>query len=243
MDYYKSYTNATTIVDRIREAASRGATASPKSGLVARMEDTEVSLRDFDEIRAQYMRDVQDTFNKSREANSAEIENYLGKGLGTASMEPPERNPANWEDAPLMGPVSAEVTDTTVRKILETIKTKESGGDYSIKTAAKGQSASGGYQITNGTWKGLTNKYGIGTEYKTAKSAPPEVQDAVAARYVTDILEENNNDITKVPLVWYTGNAQGEISAEALAINNGLTPAKYQYDWMRTFNKVSGEQE
>lgn len=240
MDYSQNYFQATFLVDRIRKAAAEGNKTKLYSGLGARMQENEKKLEDFDTIKAHYMQSVQDMFAPLRE-EKPEDSDVLG--LGKASMEPPRRNPANWEDAPLMGPVSAEVTDTTVRKILETIKTKESGGDYSIKTAAKGQSASGGYQITNGTWKGLTNKYGIGTEYKTAKSAPPEVQDAVAARYVTDILEENNNDITKVPLVWYTGNAQGEISAEAIAINNGLTPAKYQYDWMRTFNKVSGEQE
>jgi hypothetical protein len=62
----------------------------------------------------------------------------------------------------------------------------------------------------------------------------------VAATYVREILLENNNDITKVPVIWYTGNAQGKISQKALDVNNGLTPAEYQNDWMRRYNKMLG---
>jgi hypothetical protein len=86
----------------------------------------------------------------------------------------------------------------------------------------------------------MTKKYGIGTEYKSAKEAPPEIQDIVAANNVREILLENDNDITKVPLGWYTGNPRGEISQKALDVNNGLTPAEYQNDWMRRFNKMLG---
>jgi hypothetical protein len=53
-------------------------------------------------------------------------------------------------------------------------------------------------------------------------------------------LLENNNDITKIPLVWYTGNPRGEISQKALDVNDGLTPAEYQNDWMRRYNKMLG---
>jgi len=108
--------------------------------------------------------------------------------------------------------------DAEVDKILATIRQRESGGNYTIQ--AKGSTASGAYQFINSTWKGLTKQYGIGAEYASAKDAPPEIQDAVAAAYIKDILKKNNGDVSKVPLVWYTGNAQGQMSAAALSANN-----------------------
>lgn len=121
-----------------------------------------------------------------------------------------------------------------IEKILATIRTKESGGDYGAQ--ARGSTASGAYQFIDSTWNSVTEKYGIGQEYRRAKDAPPAVQDAVAAAYVQDILRNNGNDVSKVPLVWYTGNAAGNISASALAANNGLTPQAYQADWMSIYN-------
>jgi len=124
--------------------------------------------------------------------------------------------------------------DAEVDKILATIRQRESGGDYTIQ--AKGSSASGAYQFINSTWKGLTKQYGIGTEYPTAKDAPPEIQDAVASAYVKDILKKNNGDVSKVPLVWYTGNSEGKMSTAALAANNGLTAEAYQAKWMASYS-------
>ena len=121
-----------------------------------------------------------------------------------------------------------------IEKILATIRTKESGGDYGAQ--ARGSTASGAYQFIDSTWNSVTGKYGIGQEYRRAKDAPPAVQDAVAAAYVQDILRNNGNDVSKVPLVWYTGNAAGNISASAIAANNGLTPQAYQADWMSIYN-------
>lgn len=120
-----------------------------------------------------------------------------------------------------------------IEKILATIRTKESGGDYGAQ--ARGSTASGAYQFIDETWNSVTKKYGIGQEYRRAKDAPPAVQDAVAAAYVQDILRSNGNDVSKVPLVWYTGNAAGNISASAIAANNGLTPHAYQADWMNIY--------
>jgi hypothetical protein len=130
--------------------------------------------------------------------------------------------------------------DAEVDKILATIRQRESGGNYTAQTP-KG-SASGAYQFINSTWKGLTKQYGIGTEYGSAKDAPPEIQDAVASAYVKDILKKNNGDVSKVPLVWYTGNAQGQMSAAALATNGGLTPEAYQAKWLASYNSQGGSQ-
>lgn len=122
-----------------------------------------------------------------------------------------------------------------VEKILSTIRQIESGGNYGAK--AKGSSASGAYQFINDTWQRSTKGAGVGTEYKTAGDAPPEVQDAVAAWAVKDILGKVGGDVTKVPLVWYTGNPQGRITEEALRINKGLKPDQYQQKWLSVFNR------
>ena len=61
---------------------------------------------------------------------------------------------------------------TELGAILATIRTLESGGDYTA--ASRTSSASGAYQFVDSTWSG----YG---GYPRAKDAPPAVQDAAAA--------------------------------------------------------------
>lgn len=115
------------------------------------------------------------------------------------------------------------------QSILETIRMKESGNDYSAQNPVS--TASGAYQFIDGTWQALTSKYGIGTEYSKAKYAPPEIQDAVADKYVSEILKQANGDISKVPVAWYTGNVNGSSSAASPA-----QVAAYQADWLRVYN-------
>ena len=124
-----------------------------------------------------------------------------------------------------------------IEKILATIRTRESGGNYGIPhpIGMPGQTASGAYAFIDASWQGLTKKYGIGTEYPRAYLAPPPIQDAVAAKYVQEILQQAGGDVSKVPLAWYTGNIQGKMSAAALATNNGLTPQAYQAKWMADY--------
>lgn len=131
--------------------------------------------------------------------------------------------------------------NSDVERILATIRTRESGGNYGIPhpIGMPNQTASGAYAFTNGTWQGLTKKYGIGTEYSSAYLAPPPIQDEVARRYVNDILRRSGGDVSKVPLEWYTGNINGVMSAEALRKNNGLTPQAYQAKWMADYNDPS----
>jgi methyl-accepting chemotaxis protein len=128
--------------------------------------------------------------------------------------------------------------DAKTDAILKTIRSRESGGNYSIHS--KSSSASGAYQFTDSTWRSMTKKFGIGSQYGSAADAPAEIQDKVAAAYVGDILQQAHGDVSKVPLAWYTGNIQGKISASALAANKGLTPETYQRNWMSTFNKFGG---
>jgi hypothetical protein len=136
---------------------------------------------------------------------------------------------------------TAPIAKTDVDKILATIRKRESGGNYAIQ--AKGSSASGAYQFIDKTWQALTKQANVGTEFKTAKEAPKEIQDAIAKLHVENLLKQAGGDVSKVPLGWYTGNVQGKISPEAMAANNGLTPEEYQRKWMMDYNKMAGPNE
>lgn len=240
MDYGRSYKNTTQLANVLLESVHQ-TKETKSSGLAAReVAKKRDSSVDFATLQAQYVNDIRNMFADSlpsQEESTPEIENYLAFKDGSPMAK---RNPEYWESEPLLAPISAAETDETIRAILETIKEKESSGNYTVQNPTPGQSASGAYGYTDGTWRAMTKKYGIGTEYKSAKEAPPEVQDMVAATNVREILLENDNDITKVPVVWYTGNAQGKISQKALEVNKGLTPAEYQNDWMRRYNKMLG---
>lgn len=130
------------------------------------------------------------------------------------------------------------VTGTTAQ-ILATIRLRESNNNYQAQ--ARGSTASGAYQFINSTWRSVSRKFNVGTEFERAVDAPPAVQDAVAAAYVNDILRANNNNVAIVPLVWYTGNAQGRMSDAALAANRGLTAETYQRNWMAAFAAQGGQ--
>lgn len=125
----------------------------------------------------------------------------------------------------------------SVGKILATIRLKESNNNYNAQNP--NSSASGAYQFIDSTWKNLTKKYGIGTQYARAKDAPPNIQDAIAELYVNEILVQTNGDISKVPLVWFTGNPEGKMSAAALAANKGMTGEAYQASWLSMYGNTN----
>ena len=126
------------------------------------------------------------------------------------------------------------IGNPTTKRITDTIKQKESGNNY--RAQAKTSTASGAYQFVDDTWQSLTKKYGIGTEFSKAKLASPEIQDMIAAKYVEEIMRDNNGDVSKVPLVWFTGNKYGQMSKAALKANRGLNAQKYQNDWISVYN-------
>jgi murein DD-endopeptidase MepM/ murein hydrolase activator NlpD len=120
--------------------------------------------------------------------------------------------------------------------VLATIRTIESGGDYTVRNA--GSTASGAYQFLDSTWNG----YG---GYPRAWLAPPAVQDAKAAENVAGVLDGHGNDVSAVPPVWYIGYVPAAGSAEWDTIpypsaGNVLTPREYQTRWLTEYSRQTG---
>lgn len=128
---------------------------------------------------------------------------------------------------------------TDIDLILQTIRSIESGGNYTIENPLPNSSASGAYQYIDATWKAVTTKYGIGTEYSRAKDAPPRVQDAVAQANVEEILRNNNGRIVSVPNTWYTGNPEGQMTQGQINANNGQTSAIYTNKWINKYKQLT----
>jgi murein DD-endopeptidase MepM/ murein hydrolase activator NlpD len=124
-----------------------------------------------------------------------------------------------------------------VPRVLDTIRTLESGSNYTI-TAAHA-SASGAYQIIDSTWAAWSAAAGVGSEYQHAFQAPPAVQDAVAGHHVQQLLDQYH-DVTYVPLAWYYPAAIGNPAlmdvVPAPGAGNTLTPRQYQTRWMDVYN-------
>jgi murein DD-endopeptidase MepM/ murein hydrolase activator NlpD len=121
-------------------------------------------------------------------------------------------------------------------RILETIRTQESGGNYQAQ--ATGSTASGAYQIIDTTWAGWTSAARIGTEYRHAANAPPDIQDAVAAHQAQRILDQYH-DVSMIPLVWYypetiTNPTLLDIVPMPEA-GNTITPRQYQTSWLKIY--------
>ena len=151
---------------------------------------------------------------------------------GPAPATPVSPTPAAAPAAPTSSPSSMSGGD--VDRVLSTIKGVESGGDYKAKNP--NSTASGAYQFINGTWQAATKQYGIGQEYKTARDAPPEIQDMVARKSVEDLLRKYNGNVDKVVNVWYTGNPEGNLTAAGLAANRGLTAEAYRARFASQYN-------
>ena len=182
---------------------------------------------------------IQAAFNPGSANRARTMQAAFTPGIGNAGVVRASLSTRGTENA-----------DANIDNILATIRSKESGGDYNAYNFAwdeyvssggrRGSSATGAYQFIKGTWRTLTNRYGIGEQYEFAREAPANIQDEVARRYVEQILRENNGNVSAIPNVWYTGNAAGTMSESALATNNGMTAAQYQSDWLSRYANIAG---
>jgi hypothetical protein len=121
--------------------------------------------------------------------------------------------------------------DGDLHRILATIRSLESGGNYTAR--ATGSTASGAYQFIDSSWA----NYG---GYSRAWLAPPAVQDAKAAEHVTAILHRHQGDIATIPVSWYLGHLPSPGSTEwdrvpLPSAGNVLTPRQYQAKWMAAY--------
>ena len=124
---------------------------------------------------------------------------------------------------------------TELATILATIRTLESGHDYSAQS--RSSTASGAYQFIDSSWNGFGG-------YARAKDAPPAVQDAAAALHALSVLARTGGDVSMVPVYWYIGHAP---TAEEWDIvppvgANVLTPRAYQARWLDVYGQLVGRQ-
>lgn len=135
-------------------------------------------------------------------------------------------------DAPLL---PCGVGGESIEVALLTIRTLESGSDYTAEAA--GSTASGAYQFLDSSWAG----YG---GYQRAADAPPEVQDARAVELVTFILDRYAGDVGAIPVVWYIGHVPADGSPEWDTVpvpqaSNTLTPREYQTRWLDKYVELA----
>ncbi len=129
---------------------------------------------------------------------------------------------------------AAPAIPTELGAILATIRTMESGGDYSVSVTTS--TASGAYGFLDSSWGG----YG---GFVRAKDAPPAVQDAKAAEFAAAILARNGGDVSTVPVSWYIGHVPVGSEWDSVPkpqAGNRLTPREYQDRWMQRYATFLG---
>ncbi len=133
-------------------------------------------------------------------------------------------------------PKNITVHPEEIGDILATIRYMESRGQYLIPPN-KGN-ASGAYQFIGSTWQ----NYG---GYAHAYLAPPHIQDERAAKDVKLFLEQWDNDVSMIPVLWYYPNAAKNPALMDVvpvpSAGNTLTIREYQQRWLVTFSTISGE--
>lgn len=114
---------------------------------------------------------------------------------------------------------------TGLAKFLGAIRQHESGGDYTAYNAGGG--ASGAYQFIQSTWDSEAAAAGYG-QYagKPAGTAPPSVQDAVAAHMATGYWNQYHT-WADVAESWYTPSAVGKDVVPAPTAGNTESVTAY----------------
>jgi len=163
-----------------------------------------------------------------------------GMGVSAAGIALIMGQKSEGDDAKPVSPSNNETPLANVenKTILEVIKQRESTNNYKAEQKPP-NTASGAYQFIDTTWKGLTKQFSIGTEYNRAKDAPPAIQDAVADKYISDILKRHNGDVSWVPREWY-GGPKGYLNDKEQK-NNKYSMKEYQDLWMRELERKNSK--
>ncbi len=124
-------------------------------------------------------------------------------------------------------------------RVLATIRTVETGGNYA--TTISSSSASGAYAFIDTAWRHYAALAGVDVNaYPRAKDAPPELQDQTAAYYVSELLERNGGRVSSIPINWYLGHEPPAGSPEwgSYPAGNGITPRDYVDKWMGVYAEI-----
>jgi hypothetical protein len=123
-----------------------------------------------------------------------------------------------------------------IGNVMATIRYMESRGQYGIPPNRG--NASGAYQFIGSTWA----NYG---GYAHAYLAPPHIQDERAALDIVRFLEQWNNDVSMIPVMWYYPRASREPAlmdvVPAPSAGNVLTIREYQTRWLGVFATITGQ--
>ena len=122
-----------------------------------------------------------------------------------------------------------------VGDILLTIRTIESGGNYTLPKNRGG--ASGAYQYIDSTWNNFKG-------YPSAYLAPPEVQDERALGDVNGIMWTWHGDVSMIPVIWYYPPAVRDPALMDQVpkpwAGNRLTVREYQMRWLDVLQFITG---
>lgn len=121
---------------------------------------------------------------------------------GMASAPPPTGAPSPYGAPAAPGGIGANGfgihpdlnLDHVTAFLMNALKTHESAGNYDAKNPHS--TASGGYQVTNGTWNNFQG-------YPRAVDAPPQVQDAWAKQNISNNLKRYGGDPFKATVAHY----------------------------------------
>jgi hypothetical protein len=131
-------------------------------------------------------------------------------------------------------PQNIAIYPDEIGNVMATIRYMESRGQYGIPPNRG--NASGAYQFIGSTW---ANHGG----YAHAYLAPPHIQDERAALDVVRFLEQWNNDVSMIPVMWYYPRASREPALMDLvpvpSAGNVLTIREYQTRWLGVFATIS----
>ncbi len=123
-----------------------------------------------------------------------------------------------------------------IGNVMATIRYMESRGQYGLPPNRG--NASGAYQFIGSTWA----NYG---GYAHAYLAPPNIQDERAALDIVRFLEQWNNDVSMIPVMWYYPRASREPALMDVvpvpSAGNVLTIREYQTRWLAVFATIAGQ--